>query len=260
MTRHRSRRSKVSTGLLALGAAAALAGYAAAGAPGAPGAPGALAAQAAALTAPLQQRVVASAPRPFEHRAHERVSCLACHGAAGQHRTLLVRSPRDCASCHHDPRQGLECSSCHEAAALPEQRRVAANVAATAGAAARAGTLPFGHETHRLVDCRECHQAPVTLALEAGCASCHASHHRPAADCTACHEAAAPRRTHDNNVHLGCAGAGCHDRSRVPDIMASRTLCLTCHAEQQAHMPAGSCVACHVIPGRAPRHPSGGAD
>ena len=202
--------------------------------------------------------IVDSTPRggrPFEHRRHERVSCRACHGAGERHRTLFVRTARDCASCHHDARRGMSCGACHAPGELAAATMVAARLTLTVRDSSTVRPLPFRHTVHVAAGklaCTTCHATPVTLARNRECASCHADHHLAAADCSSCH--AAPRAgAHDARAHLSCTGAGCHAASVAPPPTLSRSLCLTCHVAQRDHERGGSCAACHRVPD-ATRH------
>jgi hypothetical protein len=193
--------------------------------------------------------------RPFDHAVHEQVSCTACHGTGSRHGTLLVRTPEDCAACHHDaaatPRS---CTSCHAAGSLPAPGHVAQRLSLVVWPEARVRELPFGHERHADVACAECHRTPPLLGADVTCGACHEAHHRAEAACATCH--APPQQpVHDAAVHLTCAGAGCHTGRDAPAPALSRTLCLMCHVEQEAHEPAGECASCHLIPGakRQPR-------
>jgi hypothetical protein len=189
-------------------------------------------------------------PRPFDHARHERLSCGACHGAGELHRTLTVRTARDCAACHHDPRRGGACAVCHAAPARAEARGVSAPLSLTVWEAPRTRTLPFNHRVHGNLACGGCHGTPVTLEVDRKCGSCHLEHHRPEADCAACHPAPAPA-AHPAEAHLGCGGSGCHAPEVAPSPTLSRSLCLTCHLGQRAHEPGRACAACHEIPGAA---------
>lgn len=200
-------------------------------------------------------------PRPFAHARHERLSCRECHGAGAQHRTIFVRTPRDCASCHHDPARAMACTTCHAPDALPSVRVVNAPMRLPPSGAPRSRALAFRHALHVTPDaglaCRDCHRVDVTLGVERACASCHAPHHAPTADCGRCHIEAKPG-VHQASVHLSCAGAGCHASATAPSPTASRNVCLVCHATQRLHEPDGVCAACHRIPG-APAPNAGGS-
>jgi hypothetical protein len=198
---------------------------------------------------PLRQRggAAAGSTRPFGHERHEAVSCTACHGAGEQHRTLLVRTPRECAACHHDLTRAVTCTGCHSTGTLPEPGTLLHELSLSISADTRTRALPFGHVLHAGVACLECHRAPVTLAMDRSCGSCHESHHRPEAECAACHSPS-QQPVHGVDVHLSCAGAGCHAPHVAPRPTLSRSLCTVCHAAQRTHEPDGVCAACHLIP------------
>jgi hypothetical protein len=194
---------------------------------------------------------VGTQQRPFQHDRHERVLCRECHGTAARHGTVLVRSARDCAGCHHDERRGFDCTACHAASQLPSPRPLVASMSLAVYDAPRSRELPFAHAQHAVVACRDCHRTPVTLAMDRACADCHAGHHRAAAECSSCHNAD-PRPAHRAEAHLGCGVAGCHAVGSAPAPASSRTLCLLCHPEQRAHEPGATCAGCHRIPATRP--------
>jgi hypothetical protein len=197
---------------------------------------------------PLGQRggAAAGSPRPFEHERHEAVSCTVCHGAGERHRTLLVRTPRECAACHHDLTRAVTCTGCHATGTLPEPGTLLHELSLSISADTRTRALPFGHVLHAAVPCHECHRAPVTLAMDRSCGSCHEAHHRAEAECTACHSP--PQLpVHGAEVHLSCAGAGCHAPDVAPPPTLSRSLCTACHTAQRTHEPDGVCASCHLI-------------
>jgi len=195
-------------------------------------------------------------PRPFDHSRHEQVSCSSCHGTGARHRTLLVNTPRDCASCHHDAGRAMRCSNCHASDRLPAPRAISTQMSLTVRDSAVSRLLPFRHDVHIReglgLTCKECHGTPVTLTMNRDCASCHVAHHRPEATCSSCHT---PPKTgvHQASAHLSCSGSGCHSPAVAPPPTLSRTLCLTCHVEQKEHEPLGSCADCHRIPTRPVR-------
>lgn len=218
----------------------------AAGAPAA----GALATAREARDAPaatLQQ----GQPRPFKHARHERLACTQCHGTGQQHGAVRVRTARDCAACHHDPRRGYACAACHDPARLPA-RAVPATMELTVWPEARMRPLPFDHAPHARVVCRSCHVAPVTLAPDAECRSCHLEHHRPEAECAQCHRESDPP-AHRRESHLTCAGSACHAPMLRERLTMSRNLCLVCHTEQREHEPGRNCATCHILT-RPPVH------
>lgn len=187
-------------------------------------------------------------PRPFRHEEHEAVSCSACHVAGAEHRAADTRiwTPRMCAACHHDPTQPYTCAHCHGPGDLPAPGPVSQTLDLTVWEHPSVRELPFAHETHAGVACVECHATPVMLQVDRECASCHVEHHRPAAECTQCH--VPEPEGHGIEVHLTCAGAGCHSPDSGLQPTHSRTLCLTCHTDQRDHEPDGDCATCHMIP------------
>lgn len=199
------------------------------------------------LTGPRYQPPLAR--RPFDHDRHHRVSCRECHGTGAAHRTMLVRTARDCASCHHDPRRAMECASCHTRERLPEQLLVPATMRLPPSGNVRTRELPFRHEIHLAAGrtCGDCHRTDVTLQVDRECASCHASHHTATSECATCH-VPAKAGVHNADVHLSCAGSGCHASAAAPSPALSRNLCLACHAAQKTHEPGGVCAECHRIP------------
>lgn len=214
---------------------------------------------AAGLCLTVTAATAQTSARPFEHRRHESVSCLTCHGTGSQHATYLVRTARDCAACHHDPRREQSCVTCHQRDSLPAMREVQAAMTLSGSSRATTRTLTFSHDRHvadsAQLSCRDCHRTALTLEPDRECAACHASHHTARATCTACHTRPA-RGVHNAAVHLSCAGSGCHTESKAPSPTLSRGTCLACHRAQRDHEPDGICADCHLIPlpkGTTPR-------
>lgn len=203
----------------------------------------------------------------FPHGAHSGVACAACHGAMPGHVThvatactechvapegaaALTPSPAECAACHHATDRPEPCAHCH--AAPPAPPRAVATAFTVAGRPRGAErTITFDHVRHGAIACRTCHGAGATLGVERACVSCHADHHRPAADCAACH-ARFPLSAHDAAAHLGCDGAGCHREPAVFASPAARNVCLVCHRDQVDHEPGGECHECHLVGGAGP--------
>ncbi len=185
--------------------------------------------------------------RPFLHRDHQGLSCMECHGIGEEHGVIAVETARDCAACHHDPERGYSCDACHAEADLPPPAGVASTMSLTVWDEPRVRDLPFDHSTHAQVSCGTCHTEPVTLAVELECSACHAEHHEPDSDCTACH-VPVEEGAHGLEVHLTCATAGCHGREegRRPEL--TRSLCLMCHTDQVDHEPGLTCHECHMVP------------
>jgi hypothetical protein len=111
--------------------------------------------------------------------------------------------------------------------------------------------MPFDHRFHSDEECSQCHRRAPLLAASARCAECHDDHHRPEADCSACH-AADDVAAHGADVHRGCAGSGCHEDPRVLALPFSRPVCLVCHSAQVNHQPGRGCEECHVTGGALP--------
>ena len=194
--------------------------------------------------------------RPFDHRRHERLSCVSCHGTGDAHRTIKVQTPRDCASCHHDPARAQLCSTCHGREDLPNAKPIVTSLRLTVWDSARVRGLSFSHNIHTALNCQDCHDSPVTLARSRDCTSCHKDHHRIQATCTNCHQPVRPG-VHREAVHLSCAGSGCHASEVTPPPTQSRTLCLYCHQRQTLHEPGRICNDCHRVQHSAARGQTG---
>ena len=187
----------------------------------------------------------------FSHGTHSRVPCSACHSTTGPtHGSVRVRSPRDCQQCHHVTTVRTlggganACFHCHAEKSLPSRvQAVAIQTSTSATPITRA--LPFAHATHRSFVCAQCHGTPVTLAASASCAGCHAAHHDARRECRTCH--AAYEAHVGQQVHLGCAGSGCHTDRAVLALGPARNVCLSCHATQVDHKPGQDCATCHRV-------------
>lgn len=194
-----------------------------------------------------------SAPAPFTHGDHGRVSCIRCHGTGDGHGTLAVTGLGDCRACHHSAPLANDCSACHASGPLAGR-----TLLVTRSLDIRIGSLdrplrllPFDHANHGTVTCGTCHTRGTDLRAAAGadCSTCHADHHEPTANCGTCHQPPATS-AHDLDSHLGCTGAGCHDPAPVgiQDAPQTRNLCLACHRGKATHKPDRNCVDCHVLP------------
>jgi hypothetical protein len=190
-------------------------------------------------------------PRPLLHRQHQAIACTECHGRAGEHGVVTVRTPRECAQCHHDPARGYECSDCHPSEGIVPAREVSATLNLTVWDAPRTRQLSFEHGTHDTFQCQECHTGPVLLAVQRECSDCHDDHHRPGADCAQCHLPTEPG-VHGLEVHLTCTSSGCHAGTAGERPALTRNMCLTCHQEQRDHEPGLDCQKCHMVPEEIP--------
>jgi hypothetical protein len=190
-------------------------------------------------------------PSPVLHRQHEVLACIECHGREGEHGVVTVRTPRECAQCHHDPARGYDCADCHSADELAPTREVTAAMDLTVWDISRTRDLPFRHDTHETFNCQECHTGPVLLAVQRECAACHDDHHRPGADCAQCHLPTEPG-VHGLEVHLTCTSSGCHAGTAGERPALTRNMCLTCHQDQRDHEPGLDCQKCHMVPDEIP--------
>jgi hypothetical protein len=186
----------------------------------------------------------------FSHATHRGLVCANCHSSAGPtHGNVTLRSVRDCQQCHHEATVNklgngpAACLQCHKSSTLPERPQVVEM--RTSPTVTHTRTLPFGHATHTTVACANCHTTPVTLAAATQCSGCHATHHEPTRECRTCHDGYAAHR--GQQVHLGCAGAGCHSDRAVLALSSVRNVCLACHAAQVQHKPGRDCGTCHRV-------------
>ncbi|MEO8200544.1 MAG: hypothetical protein ABI679_08505 [Gemmatimonadota bacterium] len=196
--------------------------------------------------------VSVSIPAPtadsFPHTRHRQLPCLTCHTTReGQGGGLTFVAPRGCQICHHQAANRNQCVTCHqpdELAAVP----YSATVSVTVGNhAARERTVPFRHEVHRNEKCVDCHTQAVTLAPDTvvrTCVSCHAQHHAPDRQCATCHRTEQIVTAHRRPVEAHKDCDLCHTPARVAELVPTRTLCLTCHADKD-HYPPKQCTVCH---------------
>ena len=188
-----------------------------------------------------------AAPR-FSHGDHRGQMCASCHSSRVRHGELLVNSVADCQRCHHSGPERTQCSTCHDVAALDRATlQTEQSFLVVAKHATEARRLPFEHARHQGFPCAQCHNNPLSRAPDgAACATCHASHHRPAANCAACHAGANGLTTHKVADHPNCASASCHG-SRAANLPATREMCLMCHTAQARHVPGKVCEQCHKV-------------
>ena len=190
----------------------------------------------------------------FSHGDHRSESCQSCHSSRVRHGELMVRSAADCARCHHVGAGREQCATCHRGAtfpAAPLQTTQTYTLAAKNATVTR--RLPFDHQRHQTVACVRCHSNPVSRAPDgAACAACHANHHRPDANCVACHAGANPIAVHKPSDHPNCASASCHG-AKAANLPATREMCLMCHTSQTNHAPGKVCENCHAVTARGTR-------
>jgi Ni/Fe-hydrogenase subunit HybB-like protein/Fe-S-cluster-containing dehydrogenase component len=188
----------------------------------------------------------------FRHARHTQVECRSCHSSEQRHGATTVRSLQECRSCHHRAPVAVNCVSCHT---VDELRDVSGTVRRTFNM--RIGTqdrpvrlLSFEHAAHVKSECSTCHTGGLAMTpTQAGCQSCHEEHHRPTANCTACHSRP-PEGVHTRQAHFGCAGAGCHEAvaASIAEAPRTRSLCLACHTEMDVNHYPGNCSGCHQLP------------
>ncbi len=206
------------------------------------------AAGGAAAAPPSQGGRRAAAPARFSHGDHRGEACSTCHSSRVRHGELLVKSAADCARCHHVGAGRDLCATCHRGATFPSAAlQTQQTYTLTAKNTTVTRRLPFDHGRHQSVACARCHTNPVSRAPDgAACASCHANHHRPDANCVACHAGANPIAVHKPSDHPNCASAACHG-ARAANLPATREMCLMCHTTQKNHAPGQVCEQCHKV-------------
>ena len=203
-------------------------------------------------SAPVQPLAPAQDTLAFWHSQHRGVECISCHTMEETHGGLAVTSQNDCRSCHHTEPVADNCMTCHAAG---DVRRTTANVQRRLDI--RIGSLnrptrrlPFSHQVHEDLDCARCHTDGLALSAAAvACDDCHREHHRAEVQCMACHAVPASG-AHDLQVHLGCAGSGCHEAvpTSVAQVPRTRDFCLVCHQDLTDHRPGRNCENCHTLP------------
>ncbi len=210
--------------------------------------PGEAAVEASSVAAAAPQRDTVT----FHHAQHRGVECTACHSMQREHGALTVTSIQDCRSCHHTQPVASSCTRCHAQRTVRSLTvRVRRTMDITVGSLNHpVRTLPFQHRVHEGLACTNCHTGGSALsAVDVNCSKCHESHHQPNRNCMACHEQ--PKaKAHNTKVHLGCAGAGCHQAAprSVASVPRTRNFCLVCHQAMVNHNPGENCEACHVLP------------
>ena len=197
----------------------------------------------------------------FRHLDHQRVDCLSCHTVDPVHGAVRVRTLSDCRSCHHQAPLANDCARCHTQADVPTATFALPRALELAVGRAPERPLPFNHSDHPGVACASCHTEGLALsAAQVDCASCHQEHHAPEARCATCHLPALETPPHPLEVHVGCAGAGCHSDLPFEGVPRTRNFCVACHQQMEAHRPTGPCTNCHLLPrpSETPPPPPGG--
>lgn len=211
-----------------------------------------------AVRSPPRQQAPQIDSTRFRHTMHRIVACTECHSTDESHGTLTVTTPRDCQRCHHSPRfaQGPRgCARCHAPEEFASKAITRSQTLRFIDGRTDTRSLPFDHRAHESRTCTECHTTPVTLATAGlSCNQCHAEHHEPTNDCTACHTRPRADVHPRASAHLSCDGAGCHRGAPVNASARTRPFCLACHQDQKTHREGQNCIDCHPLP--APRAPA----
>jgi len=209
-----------------------------------------------AVTSPAQagRRAPPAPAVRFSHGDHRTESCSTCHSSRVRHGELLVKAAADCERCHHVGPGREQCASCHRGATFPSGTlQTLQTYTLAVKNASETRRLPFDHARHQSVPCVRCHTDAVSRAPDgAACASCHENHHRPDANCVACHAGANPIAMHKPVDHPNCASAACHG-TRAANLPATREMCLMCHTNQTRHAPGQVCEQCHKVLARGTR-------
>lgn len=196
---------------------------------------------------PASLAILPTAPADtFSHQRHNAINCITCHGTrAGQGR-LTFDVPRGCQICHHQAPAASRCALCHGeneiAPAMPTHV-----VVTTPQQPPRPREVSFRHGTHASLRCVECHTQRVTLtadSLTSTCVSCHEKHHEADRDCAACHRITQIVPAHQRPVEAHARCDECHTPATVAELVPTRPLCLTCHADQDHYAPK-ECTLCH---------------
>jgi hypothetical protein len=196
------------------------------------------------LSPPIPESLAADT---FSHPQHQQLPCITCHTTrAGQGGTLTFERPRGCQICHHQAPRQNDCSACHQSTELASARPMVIAIAVLSHAP-RPRSVPFEHRKHERLQCVECHVETVTLRPDSTvvqCAGCHIEHHEFDRDCASCHTTDQLVAAHQPPVEAHQDCDACHAPERVAQLVPTRTLCLTCHTDQD-HYPQKQCTACH---------------
>ncbi|MEP6573196.1 MAG: hypothetical protein ABJD11_10895 [Gemmatimonadota bacterium] len=184
----------------------------------------------------------------FPHARHKKLSCITCHTTNTGRNGLVFSQPRGCQICHHQAPSQSDCATCHAKNTVPEVEQVEVRVTVPPHAP-RERTVGFRHEKHISLRCIECHTQPVSMAPDSNvvaCLSCHEKHHEANRTCATCHTTDQLKPAHQPAAMTHQACDACHTPSRIAELTPTRTLCVTCHADQDHHAPA-ECTTCHML-------------
>jgi hypothetical protein len=184
----------------------------------------------------------------FSHPRHQKLACLTCHVTTSREARLTFEAPRGCQICHHEGPGKDQCATCHETGELAAASPVPVTITIR-DTPARERPVGFRHETHRAVQCQDCHQEQVSLTATdsvASCQGCHVPHHETGRDCAACHRTEAITTAHARPVtaHEGCDA--CHTSARIQSLLPARSFCLACHGAETDHYAPRECTTCHL--------------
>lgn len=193
---------------------------------------------------------------------HATVACARCHV-----RPATVAKPRfdTCAACHVDPHKGAfkqDCVACHTESTFVRGRFDHAQT-----------RFPLT-EKHAGLVCAACHKSISRTAadfrgLQTACSSCHRDVHQGELGprCEACHSARSftvAAFTHANprpffaGAHTSVTCTQCHVKTMAPTrttenaalrvgFTATRTTCVSCHADTHLGQLGSSCENCHSV-------------
>ncbi len=178
---------------------------------------------------------------------HATAECSLCHPNA-----RLAGQPLECAGCHldrHRGKLGENCAECHST-----ERFAPVEGFDHAGRTGFALTGPHGGD----VSCDDCHTGPrgrlLQVAVEPGCATCHAPSHGDFGACESCHPAdrttfAGASFDHRSTSfalerrHAAQSCASCHPAGSVGSD--ARSDCQACHTDVHAGQTGSVCTDCH---------------
>jgi hypothetical protein len=187
-------------------------------------------------------------PLAFRHESHGELECETCHRTG----RATARGLMPCAGCHHEEVTFSECARCHNPGEFEPGAVVVEQSFQLTVADQKTANLTFEHRPHLPLGCAECHGTGGGVRVDRECSTCHENHHRPEANCRACH--VLPQGdAHRPAVHTTtCTTTGCHGVAAVVyrGELDNRYLCLVCHEDRRRHEPFGVCTNCHMVDGK----------